>query len=108
MGDITVQLPGNNQLLQRFIASRVAKERELEIGTSAEVNRGFVTGMDEGWLQMTLSVNEHPVIIRIDSITVITETGKGLDNYSDSFRRRVRSYAELFNRIVKKELDRIE
>jgi len=108
MTDITVQLPGNNQLLQRFIASRVSKEREMEIGTSAEVNRGFVTGMDEGWVQMTLSSNGNPVIVRIESITVITETGKALKDYGPDFQRRVRQYAELFTRIVNKELTKTE
>lgn len=108
MADITVQLPGTTQLLQRFIASRVAKERELEIGTPAEVNKGFVTGMDEGWVQMTLSSNGNPLIVRIESITVITETGAVLKDYSADFQRQVRQYAELFTRIVTKELNRTE
>lgn len=85
---------GGDQVWQRFLASRIAREREFCVyllDGSFEV--GFVTGFDDVCLQLSTN-DEQPraVVIRSAAISRVIETGRRVGDLPAEVRDRVRSY----------------
>lgn len=101
----------SDQLFQKYIAGRVLRGQELEIGTTADVNTGFVTGFDERvvWLVSTETQDLPAILIGRDSITSIKETGVTIDDYEDrpdDTAKRLREYTSVIRRKAERELNR--
>lgn len=101
----------DDQLFQKYIAARVAKEQELEIGTTADLQTGFVTGFDDRvlWLVSTESEDLPAVLIVRDNITSIKETGSTIGSFEgrpDNMAKRLLEYTALIRRKVERELNR--
>lgn len=96
-----------NQLLQKYIATRARRERELEIGTLTEVHTGFVTGLDDVFVQIAETETDDfkAVLVGLANITYVKETGSVIDDYA-SRARRLREYTTIFKTLSERELEK--
>ncbi len=68
-------LPSSNMFLNTII-QRVAKEKEVIVYTIGGLDRiGFITGLDQEWLQLTTTDEQKLVLIQLLNIDFIEETG---------------------------------
>jgi len=102
---LAVAMEGN-QLLQKYIATRAKKERELEIGTLTEVHTGFVTGIDDRYVQITTSDELAAVLIGLANVTYVKETGYSVDALTDRDKvKKIREYTTVFRKLSERELE---
>jgi len=93
-GPVRVGLDGD-QVWQKFLASRIAREREFSIyQTDGAIDTGFVTGFDEVCVQLSTSEsNPRALIIRVSAIAKITETGNRVSDLPHESREKIRGFS---------------
>lgn len=65
----------------RDIATAAAKELEVEIGlVSGSYVKGFLTGLDELWVQLTTSDERERTLINIQNIQSVKFTKKTIES----------------------------
>lgn len=96
-----VSLKGN-EIMQKFLARRIAFEMELRLTLSNEhVVEGFIAGFDEdGWIHVAeLDEDEHKrpkdVLVNGEAVILVEETGRRLRDQAEIVQARIRdgSYA---------------
>lgn len=103
----TVALPGDS-MWQRAIAKRVVRKVEVSFalldGTSIS---GWVTGLDENWLQLTdRRLEMH--IISLDKVVALTETGFKFHevDFTPEDRQKFEAFTNRFNKVCQETLRR--
>lgn len=93
-GPVRVGLDGD-QVWQKFLASRIAREREFSIyQIDGTVDTGFVTGFDEVCVQLSTSEkNPRAVIIRAAAIAKVVETGNRVSDLPHEPREKIRGFS---------------
>lgn len=105
VSDFNIALSGN-ELLQKFIARRVAKELEVSVtySTGGEVT-GFITGLDEDWLQVTSTRRLSSVLINLSTVGTIQSTGRHLRDLPPRDREKVKGYLFAIKKTSVRELE---
>lgn len=103
MQGFTIALQGDEGF-QRFLARKVILEAELEVGTSGEIYRGFVTGLDSEWLQITTTKDQDAILLRLGAVEHIRDTGSRLDSLPSDAASRVRKFARTISRVAEQSL----
>ena len=103
---LRMELDGN-QVFQRYIGRSAAAGRELEIGELTKIHRGFVTGLDRDWIQVTMSSDARNVLVHIRNITSVEETGRDTSHLSPDIREAVAQHRRLFERIATREVEKL-
>lgn len=69
----------DDRMFLNTLVHRIAKEKEVRIVSIGGVERvGFITGLDEEWLQITTTEQQNLALINIVNIIVLEETGNSL------------------------------
>lgn len=92
----------------RTLATRVIKENEVEVYTdSGETHVGYVTGLDEMWLQITTTGKRECVLISIQHIVTIKYPRSTLDKsgLSEQVKSSVRNYSYAFRKTAEEYLE---
>lgn len=107
----TVSL-SEDEMWQSFVAIRAVRKSLLEITTvSGDVIEGFITGIDEDWIQLTSRGNYEAILINLGNISHTKDTSKTLmglfheeeismeevkrvEQYSFNTRQAARSFLE--------------
>lgn len=95
----TVSLP-DDEMWQSFVAIRVVRKSLLEFTTvNGEKVEGFITGIDDDWLQITTRHGLNAVLLHISNISKVMETGQKLmslfesNEYSQDDVRKVEKFS---------------
>jgi hypothetical protein len=86
---------GDDRMFLNTLVHRIAKEKEVKLTMIDNVTRiGFITGLDEEWIQITTTEGQHLVLLNIVNISVIEETGQNLREMeiSDEEKEAIQSY----------------
>lgn len=69
----------DDHMFLNTLIHRIAKEKEVRFFTiDGTISEGFITGLDEEWIQITTTQNQTLVLINIMNITKIEETGESI------------------------------
>lgn len=80
---INFGLPGSQMFVNALI-QLVAKEKEISVTTmGGAVIVGFVTGLDEEWLQLSTTDPLFMSLLRINALEEIRPTGQTLESLKD-------------------------
>lgn len=84
-----------DQALQRFLVRRVYRSAEFRIGLkSGREHVGYVTAIDEEWLQLSTAVDDpKAIVIRLDAIEDIEETGEKLTRFPTETQELIHQYS---------------
>lgn len=97
----------DNQLVQRYIGSRQAQGKELEIKRSdGVIMTGFVTGLDDDAVQLCATPNLDAVLLGIPHIVSYGETGRTLDDLPADQIEEAKRFTKIFRRVSDNELSR--
>lgn len=101
--DITLQ---NDQILQRYLARRIWKEREFLVTlTNGERTLGFITGIDERGIQMSTSeANPNAVFLYHTGIVKIEATKRRISSLPYEWQEKIRMYAHALQLVCSKAL----
>lgn len=106
----------NDQVKQKFLARRIAYERELRLFLSTgRIREGFITGFDnDGWIQLSVvrtqdsSYEEmYDVLVNSFEVTDVEETGRYLRELTPTSQARVRDYSSALKRQCEKAIRRV-
>lgn len=84
---------------QRAMARRASRQIELVFFMiDGSENRGFISGLDKEWVQLTLTETQKAVWLNLVAISRIIETGRGLRELevSEDAKERIRSFTRTF------------
>lgn len=110
---VNLELEGGNQLLQKYLAKKASDYAELDFETNIATYTGFVTGLDEKWVRITESRRDgtagtfNAILIKIDNICAMSETGRHLRDLSAKEATRVRAFSGLFVKASQGEMSRL-
>lgn len=94
---INFGLPGSQMFINALI-QLVAKEKELSVTTmGGAVITGFVTGLDEKWLQMSTTDPLFMSLLRLEALEEIRPTGNTLESLktiSESRKAQISRHSE--------------
>lgn len=91
---------------QKFLARKIALEVELKFSVGRSTYLGFVTGLDEDWVQITTSDEQRAVLLNISSIDSIEDTGVKLNTASIEVATKIRGYARSLRAVADTALNR--
>jgi hypothetical protein len=97
-----------DQALQRYLLKRVQYGREFRFHFKSDTcMEGFVTALDEYWIQISTNNDRDPqaYLLSIDAIQNISETGKGLQDYSEFFQEKIREYSKALRQQCAREIN---
>ncbi len=101
-------LPDDTMFINTIIL-RVAKEKEVTFVTvSGLEHTGFITGIDDEWIQITTTKDRRLVLLNILNVESIEETGKTIRSVdlSREDKERIKKYA-LTVYVKAKEITRV-
>lgn len=93
---------------KKDVASAASKEYEVEIYlTSGESFRGFLTGLDTMWLQLTTSRLQDRVLTSIQNIQSMRFTGETINSlgFTESVKRKIRGFSYSFKKTAEEYLE---
>lgn len=91
---------------EKFLATLIAKEYETRILTDAgDEFVGYVTGLDQKWLQVTKSSDLKASLVRREGITEIVGTGVSLRDVPDEEQSKVRGWAYAIRKAAEEYLE---
>ena len=81
----------SDSMFQRSLMRTISREQEVKVFTAGSVYRGFVIGLDEEWLQLTVrqETDWRPVLIQLRLIEAIEQTGSTIHSLVAEARKTV-------------------
>lgn len=99
-----------DQLFQKFVGRAATKQHEVRFVSLDLDYVGFVTGLDEDWIQLTLTGTDHKspdrlasTLLRLSNLSAVSETGRTVADLSENEAAQVRSFTSLFRKISQAE-----
>jgi len=69
----------DDQMFHRTMIGRIARQKELIVtDSSGTSHQGFITGLDQEWLQLTTTLDQRLVLKNLMNVTSVEETGNTL------------------------------
>lgn len=99
-----------DQMFQKAIAKAAVEQRELKFEAMDRAYIGFTTGMDADWVRITetdeslLSNRLRRILIRVENISALCETGRTIASLPDREAEQLRAYTGLFRKAAGREL----
>ena len=91
MSNKSIRIQGEG-LFDNFIVRTVLLDSEVSVRLhSGTVVKGFITGIDEGWLQVTETQKSNPMMVQLSTIQELSRTGRRVANLPKDSREMVKS-----------------
>ncbi|WP_267716704.1 hypothetical protein [Streptomyces sp. CoH17] len=88
---------GADEMFQRAVARRVVFGSELLFTTAnGREYRGFPTGLDEDWIQITTTADQTAVWLSLQQIVSMEETGKKIKDFDPVIQEKINKFQGAF------------
>ena len=91
----------DDQLMEKFLRSRLKKEQEFEFRTPEEIIIGFLSAIDDKWVQVCETDTLDAWLIRVENLLSVKTTMKTLDDIEPKKRKEIRRFCGMMFKIAK-------
>lgn len=91
----------DNQLMEKFLRARLKKEQEFEFRTPEEIVIGFLSAVDEKWVQVCETDTLDAWLIRVENLLSVKTTQKNLEDIEPRKRKEIKRFCGMMFKIAK-------
>ena len=91
----------DQQLMEKFLRARLRKEQEFEFRTSEEIVVGFLSAVDEEWVQVCETDTLDAWLLRIENLLSVKTTSRTLEDIESRNRKEIRRFCGMMFKIAK-------